>query len=112
MILSATKLRLPMKGPVSEIHSRLWLERCPFRGPLANWWSQFVQGDGSRQIEKQTAIEVCRIIMREALGLLKAQRIPVVFGNELVTLRDLQSKVQDLAGPKGWNALFRKAGQR
>ena len=76
--------------------------------PSSAWWGQLTYGDGSREIEKQTAIEVCKIVLRETLGPLKPQRIAVEFKTEPVTLGDLQSRIQDLVGPNGWRVCSRK----
>jgi hypothetical protein len=73
------------------------------------WWSQLVVGDNSRPVTRETAVAVCRIILRDTLGGLAAQGASVDFESEVVTLRDLHAAIQDLTGPRGWSALLRKA---
>jgi hypothetical protein len=84
--------------------------KMPEGDPPSSWWGQLVKGDGSREIEKQSAVMVCRIVLRETLGPHREQSTAVDFKTEPVTLGDLQAAIQDLAGPKGWSALLRKAG--
>jgi hypothetical protein len=79
--------------------------------PSQGWWSQLVQGDNSRQIERETAIEICRIILRDTLGGPVAQATPIDFDqSEPITLQDLHAAIQELAGAKGWSALLKKGG--
>jgi hypothetical protein len=47
--------------------------------------------------------------MRETLGARYEQSTAVDFKTEPVTLGDLQAAIQDLAGPKGWGILLKKA---
>jgi hypothetical protein len=84
--------------------------RMPAGSPPASWWSQLVRGAGGREIEKETAVEVCKIVLRETLGLLRAQRVAIEFGSEPVALSDVQAKIQQVAGPRGWSALLAKVG--
>jgi hypothetical protein len=85
--------------------------KMPEGEPPTAWWCQFVQGSNDRQVEKQTAIEVCKTILREVWGPLKSQRMPVDFKTEPVTLGDLQAKIAELTGPKGSSVLLKKAGR-
>jgi hypothetical protein len=81
----------------------------PVGEPSESWWAQLVTGDNSRQIAKEAAIEVCRIVLREILGALVAQNTPIKF-DEPIALRDLHAAIQDLTGVRGWSVLLKKAG--
>jgi hypothetical protein len=81
----------------------------PASAPSESWWAQLVSGDNRRQIAKEAAIEVCRIVLREILGALVAQNTPIKF-DEPIALRDLHAAIQDLTGVRGWSVLLKKAG--
>jgi hypothetical protein len=78
--------------------------------PTAAWWDQFTHGDNTRLIERETATQVCRVILRETLGATRAQSMPIKFADGLLTLRDLHAAIEELVGPKGWQTILKKAG--
>jgi hypothetical protein len=64
------------------------------------------------EVEKQTAITVCRLVLKELIGELRAKQIPITFESEVVTLGDLYAGLEVLTGGSaGWQILLKKAGR-
>jgi hypothetical protein len=100
-----------MPEPMASSQMVLAPITMPADEPSQGWWSQLTSGSNTREIDKQTAIEVCRIILRDTLGGLVAQATPIDFDqSEPITLRDLHAAIQELAGAKGWSVLLKKGG--
>jgi hypothetical protein len=77
------------------------------------WWAQLTRGDNTREIERETAIKICRLVAEDVLGKQRAQTIAVEF--ELswpVLLRDLHAKLESLCGQRGWDALVKRGKSR
>jgi hypothetical protein len=76
------------------------------------WWVQLVKGDNQREIERETAIKVCRLIAEDVLGKQRAQSIAVEFDSGPILLRDLHAKLESLCGARGWTALTKRGKNR
>ena len=76
----------------------------------SHWWSQLTTGTGDREVERVTAIKICRTILSDVFGQLRSQNTPVEFASGApILLRDVHSVLQDLCGPKGWTALTKRS---
>jgi hypothetical protein len=53
--------------------------KMPEGEPSQGWWNQLAQGDNSRQVSRETALAVCRIILHDMLGGLLAHATPIDF---------------------------------
>jgi hypothetical protein len=77
------------------------------------WWSQLVRGDNTREIERETAIKICRMILEDAVGKQRAQAIEVKFDPDWpILLRDLHAELESLCGSRGWDALVKRGKTR
>jgi len=76
----------------------------------SHWWSQLVRGDNTREVERATAIRICRIISADVFGQLRSQNTPVEFAEGPILLRDVHARLESLCGADGWAAL-RKRGE-
>jgi hypothetical protein len=74
----------------------------------AAFWELFASGDGSRLVEKRTALLSVRQIVFESVGPRYCQS--VVFDSEPITVRDVLRAIERLSGPAGWQLLQRKTG--
>jgi hypothetical protein len=72
------------------------------------FWSQFVDGDGARLVEKATALFTVKQIVLEAVGPRYCQS--VVFEDEPISVRNVLRAIERFSGPAGWQALNRKSG--
>jgi len=77
--------------------------------PGSGWWRQLTTGSGEREIERATAEKVCRLIVGDVFGRLKAQQTPISFDPSTpILLRDVHQAIDDLCGAEGWKALVRR----
>jgi hypothetical protein len=75
----------------------------------SHWWAQLTFGSGEREVERDTAIKVCRLIVADALGALRAQSTPINFSEGApVLLTDVHDAIQTLCGSAGWTALTKR----
>ena len=73
-----------------------------------SFWFQFTDGDGSRLVEKRTALFTVKQIVFESVGPRYCQS--VVFDSETITVRDVLRAIERLSGPAGWQLILRKSG--
>jgi hypothetical protein len=77
--------------------------------PSSGWWRQLTSGSGEREIERGTAEKVCRLIVEDMFGRLRAQQTPVSFDTSTpVLLRDVHQAIESLCGAPGWTALTKR----
>jgi hypothetical protein len=77
------------------------------------WWAQLVKGNNQREIERETAIKICRTILEDVFGKGRAQASIVEFDSEApILLRDLHAKLEGLCGQRGWDALVKRGKSR
>jgi transposase len=77
------------------------------------WWGQLSRGDNTREIERETAIKICRMILEDVLGKQRAQSTLVEFDPDWpILLRDVHSKIESLCGARGWDALVKRGKAR
>jgi len=73
------------------------------------WWVQLVKGDNTREVERETAIKICRLILEDVLGKQRAQTIAIEFDPDWpILLRDVHGKLESLCGARGWAALTKR----
>jgi hypothetical protein len=72
------------------------------------FWAQFTDGDGSRLVEKRTALLVTRTIVLESVGPRFAQGI--VFESEPISVGSVLRKIEALSGSAGYQTLLKKTG--
>jgi hypothetical protein len=78
-------------------------------GPGPGWWRSLTTGSGEREIERATAEKVCRLIVEDVFGRLRAQQTPVSFEESSpILLRDVHQAIEDLCGSEGWKALIKR----
>jgi hypothetical protein len=66
-------------------------------------------GSGEREIERATAEKVCRLIVGDVFGRLRAQQAPISFDESTpILLRDVHRALDDLCRSKGWKALVKR----
>jgi hypothetical protein len=71
----------------------------------ASWWRQLSRGEGMRTITAQAAIFVIEVITVKVFGLQRASMMELEFDQEQPKLRDVHAAIQQLCGPRGWEAL-------
>ena len=71
--------------------------------PSSDWWRQLTTKSGEREIERAAAEKVCRLIVEDVFGRLRAQQTPISFDDSTpILLRDMHSAIQALCGADDW----------
>jgi hypothetical protein len=77
------------------------------------WWAQLSRGDNTREIERETAVKICRLVAEDVLGKQRVRTIEVEFDSDWpILLRDLHAKLESLCGTRGWTALTKRGKTR
>jgi hypothetical protein len=67
-----------------------------------SWWSQLTTGSGEREVERGTAIKICRTILSDVFGQLRSQNTSVEFApGAPILLRDVHAGLESLCGARG-----------
>jgi hypothetical protein len=79
----------------------------------ARWWIQLVKGNNTREIERETAVRVCKMVLEDVVGKQRAQSTLVEFDPDWpILLRDVHTKLESLCGARGWESLVRRGKAR
>jgi hypothetical protein len=74
-------------------------QRTPF------WWRQLSRGDGMRVISYEAAIHAIETVTVKVFGIGRASRMQIEFDDSQPKLRDVHAAIEQICGPKGWEAL-------
>jgi hypothetical protein len=76
------------------------------------WWAGLVRGDNTREVERETAVKICRAILEDLFGKQRAQSTSVEFAPGSILLRDVHAELESLCGSRGWTALTKRGKNR
>jgi hypothetical protein len=103
------QLEAPQNGDLPAAEMKLPPLTIPAGKLTPAWWGQLSRGDNTREVERETAVRICRMIAEDVLGKQRAQTIEVKFDPDWpILLRDLHGKLESLCGARGWDALTRR----
>jgi transposase len=108
-------LKLPegaVTGDLPAAEMKLPLLTMPPAPVPSHWWGQLVCGDNTREVERETAIKICRMILEDVVGKQRAQSTSVEFAPGSILLRDVHSKLEAVCGARGWAALTKRGKTR
>ena len=110
---SVRQLEAPMNGDLPEGEMSLPGLVMPPDPVPSHWWAQLVRGDNTREVEPAAAVKICRMILEDVVGKVRAQSTRIEFdSNWPILLRDLHSKLETLCGSRGWTALTKRGKNR
>lgn len=83
----------------------------PTGAPTQAWWQQLVSGSPERAITKEAAVYAIRRALGHAIGENRAGSVPIDFSDGPITVGDVLSGLDAIAGANGQRALIKLAGQ-